>query len=89
MEKELLKLEHKIELTNKKLDDVLRYNKKQDENITIISEILRGNGNPQKGIVFEMAKIQEQLKSLCSTLKIHWGLFVVILTAIIKLAFFS
>lgn len=84
-----LNFKNELDKINHKLSNLLEYNKRQDKNVAVISEILTGNGDPQKGIVYEIAKAREQRKNIFTTLKLHWGLFVLIIGAIIKVAFFS
>ena len=66
----------------KQLDNILEYNKRQDKLIGDIHKIIYGNGEVDKSWIHKFAIIS-------TTLKLHWGLFEIILGFLTKLLFFS
>ncbi len=79
-----------------KLDQLLEYNKRQDERIGTIHTIITGNGNPERGLIVKHARLEEKteskLESIARTLKQHWGILIgtamTVIGAVIKIAFF-
>lgn len=74
--------EQHFEKLNGRIDNLLEYNQRQDSATQKILKIIEGNGNPEAGMIVKQAKIQEQLRGIGKTLKLHWGLFVGMFTII-------
>ncbi|MBC8490093.1 MAG: hypothetical protein H8D45_29090 [Bacteroidetes bacterium] len=62
------------EVLEHKLNEILKYNKRQDELISDIHLVIHGNGNPEAGVIVKLTRIDERAKANSNTLKIHWGL---------------
>ena len=70
----------------------MEYNKQQDEKLREVHEIVTGNGNPDSGMVVKQAKHEAEtkacLKSIFTQLRLHWGIFIIIISALVKVVFF-
>jgi len=66
-------------------DAIISEQKSKDglvKKVNDIHKIIYGNGNTDKSLIHKIATIS-------TTLKIHWALFLIILSLLVKLAFFS
>ena len=61
-------------------------NPEQERKLNDIHKALYGNGDKSGGLI-TMINIQgEKFKNIGATLKIHWGLFIIIIGVIIRIA---
>ncbi len=68
-----------------KINQILEQNRDQNQKIDDIHKVIYGNGDPEKGIVVKMTRTNECLKSVTSTLRIHWVLISAIFLSILGL----
>ena len=71
-----------------KLDQIIEYNQRQDKSISEIHKIVTGNGNPENGLIVKTTRMSEKIKNMTTTLKIHWGLLILVIGVAVKTAFF-
>ena len=80
------------EIFDNKLDQIIEYNKRQDQKIDEIHKVIHGNGNPENGLIVKTTRMSEKIHAICSTLKIHWafiiGICTIVIGAVLKLSFF-
>ena len=76
------------EVFEQKLNEIIEYNKRQDKLIGKVHEILTGNGDPEKGLVVRHTRLSERIKLNSAMLKIYGSLLIIVIGAIVKLAFF-
>jgi len=80
------------ELILEKLDRLMEYNKQQDKKLQEVHEIVTGNGNPSNGMVVKQTKHEAETKASLNNvfvqLKLHWGLFIVVIGVLVKSVFF-
>jgi len=66
-----------------KIDQILSDNMKQNKQLDKIEVLITGNGNPDNGLIVKSTKIASKVDGIISTLKIHWGLFATLISALI------
>lgn len=69
-----------------KLNQIIKYNERQDKSIATLNKVMLGNGNPEKGYVVKHERLTEKVAGIISTLRVHWGLLSAILLALAGLA---
>ena len=72
-----------------KLNQILEYNKRQDERISEIHQIVTGNGTPENGLIVKTTRLSEKLVAIGATLKTHWIMIWAIFGAIIAIGLHS
>ena len=82
---EFEKLNTSIVKINKRVGNILKYNENQDKKINDIHEVIYGNGDTEKGLATKHSRLDEKVKSMVKTIKIHWGLISTILIAAVVL----
>ena len=76
-------------IINLKLDNLVDYNKQQDEDTLSLHKIIHGNGNPEQGHATRLTRLEERVKTLFSRNKVQLAVAIAILSIVIKLAFWG
>lgn len=83
--KEHIEKDTKIE---SKLNVIIDQNREQNIKISDIHKTIHGNGNPDNGLVVKHAKLGERISAISTQMKLHWGIFLMLIGVIVKIAFF-
>ena len=66
-----------------KIDRIISDNENQNKQLAKIEVLITGNGNPDNGLIVKSTKLTSRVDGIISTLRIHWGLFATLISALV------